>query len=86
MLFGCGKDRATLDSILPLDEFEGTIVSNNAAVYSNGYSKHLITSHNDGPAKSLRRVARTQWTWRLRIGHGGRLGHATVSRSPADGD
>lgn len=37
MLYGCSKDRRTLESILPPDEFEGCLVSDDAAVYQRGY-------------------------------------------------
>lgn len=45
MLFGCSKNRATLESILPPDDFEGTVVSDNAAVYSSGYSSQKCWAH-----------------------------------------
>jgi transposase len=36
-LFGCHKDDATLDTILPPDEFDGIGVSDDAAVYQNRF-------------------------------------------------
>lgn len=47
-LYGCRKDAATLDSILPPDVFQGCVVSDDAAVYSNRFEQaqkcwsHLI--------------------------------------------
>lgn len=37
MLFGCSKDRQTLESILPANLFNGVLVSDDAAVYQQGY-------------------------------------------------
>ena len=39
MLFGCSKDRRTLESILPPDLFAGVLVSDDAAVYQRGFSR-----------------------------------------------
>ena len=38
-LFGCHKDDATLDAMLPPDKFDGIGVSDNAAVYVNRFTK-----------------------------------------------
>jgi hypothetical protein len=38
-LFGCHKDDATLDAMLPPDEFDGIGVSDNAAVYAGRFTK-----------------------------------------------
>lgn len=38
-LFGCAKDDATLDAMLPPDLFDGVGVSDNAAVYSGRFSQ-----------------------------------------------
>lgn len=45
MLYGCSKDRRTLESILPPDEFEGCLVSDNAAVYQQGYRSQKCWAH-----------------------------------------
>ena len=45
MLFGCSKDRATLESILPPDKFNGTLVSDNAAVYDKEYTSQKCWAH-----------------------------------------
>ena len=39
MLFGCSKDRRTLESILPPEIFDGVLVSDDAAVYQRGFSR-----------------------------------------------
>jgi hypothetical protein len=45
MLFGCRKDRKTLESILPPDVFEGVLVSDDAAVYQRGYRGQKCWAH-----------------------------------------
>jgi hypothetical protein len=45
MLFGCRKDRETLESILPPDAFEGVLVSDDAAVYQRGYRSQKCWAH-----------------------------------------
>lgn len=45
MLFGCSKDRETLESILPPDVFQGTLVSDDAAVYQQGYQGQKCWAH-----------------------------------------
>jgi transposase len=45
MLFGCSKDRETLESILPPEEFEGVLVSDDAAVYQQGYQGQKCWAH-----------------------------------------
>jgi transposase len=45
MLFGCSKDRETLESILPPAEFAGTLVSDDAAVYQQGYQGQKCWAH-----------------------------------------
>lgn len=39
MLFGCSKDRRTLESILPPETFDGVLVSDDAAVYQRSFSR-----------------------------------------------
>ena len=45
MLFGCSKDRKTLESILPPEQFAGTLVSDDAAVYQQGYQGQKCWAH-----------------------------------------
>jgi len=45
MLFGCSKDRQTLESILPPEEFDGVLVSDDAAVYQQGYQGQKCWAH-----------------------------------------
>ncbi len=45
MLYGCRKDRETLESIVPPDSFEGTLVSDDAAVYQQGYQSQKCWAH-----------------------------------------
>ncbi len=45
MLFGCRKDRNTLESILPPDSFQGTLVSDDASVYQQGYQSQKCWAH-----------------------------------------
>jgi len=45
MLFGCSKDRQTLESILPPEVFEGVLVSDDAAVYQEGYCGQKCWAH-----------------------------------------
>lgn len=45
MLFGCSKDRQTLESILPLEVFDGVLVSDDAAVYQQGYASQKCWAH-----------------------------------------
>jgi hypothetical protein len=45
MLYGCRKDRNTLESILPPDSFDGTLVSDDAAVYQSGYRSQKCWAH-----------------------------------------
>lgn len=45
MLFGCRKDRQTLESILPSEKFAGTLVSDDAAVYQQGYQGQKCWAH-----------------------------------------
>lgn len=45
MLFGCRKDRQTLESILPPEVFEGVLVSDDAAVYQEGYCGQKCWAH-----------------------------------------
>jgi len=45
MLFGCSKDRQTLESILPPDTFDGVLVSDDAAVYKQGYRSQKCWAH-----------------------------------------
>jgi hypothetical protein len=45
MLFGCSKDRETLESILPPEVFEGVLVSDDAAVYQEGYRSQKCWAH-----------------------------------------
>jgi len=45
MLFGCSKDRKTLESILPPERFEGVLVSDDAAVYQQGYQGQKCWAH-----------------------------------------
>lgn len=45
MLFGCSKDRQTLESILPPEVFDGVLVSDDAAVYQQGYDSQKCWAH-----------------------------------------
>jgi transposase len=45
MLFGCSKDRQTLESILPPEIFDGVLVSDDAAVYREGYRGQKCWAH-----------------------------------------
>jgi transposase len=45
MLYGCSKDRVTLESILPPGEFQGCLVSDDAAVYREGYRSQKCWAH-----------------------------------------
>lgn len=45
MLFGCSKDRKTLESILPPEVFQGVLVSDDAAVYQQGYRGQKCWAH-----------------------------------------
>ena len=45
MLFGCSKDRQTLESILPPETFDGVLVSDDAAVYGRGYRGQKCWAH-----------------------------------------
>jgi hypothetical protein len=45
MLFGCSKDRETLESVLPPELFQGTLVSDDAAVYQQGYLGQKCWAH-----------------------------------------
>jgi hypothetical protein len=45
MLFGCSKDRETLESVLPPEAFAGTLVSDDAAVYRQGYQGQKCWAH-----------------------------------------
>ena len=45
MLFGCSKDRQTLESILPPETFDGVLVSDDAAVYQQGYRSQKCWAH-----------------------------------------
>jgi len=45
MLFGCSKDRQTLESILPPETFDGVLVSDDAAVYGQGYRGQKCWAH-----------------------------------------
>lgn len=45
MLYGCSKDRRTLESVLPPDEFKGCLVSDDAAVYREGYRSQKCWAH-----------------------------------------
>lgn len=45
MLYGCSKDRQTLESILPPDAFDGCLVSDDAAVYREGYRSQKCWAH-----------------------------------------
>jgi hypothetical protein len=45
MLFGCSKDRQTLESILPPEAFDGVLVSDDAAVYQQGYNSQKCWAH-----------------------------------------
>lgn len=45
MLFGCSKNRQTLESILPPESFEGVLVSDDAAVYQQGYCGQKCWAH-----------------------------------------
>lgn len=45
MLFGCSKDRQTLESILPPEIFDGVLVSDDAAVYQRGYRGQKCWAH-----------------------------------------
>lgn len=45
MLFGCSKDRQTLESILSPETFEGVLVSDDAAVYQQGYHGQKCWAH-----------------------------------------
>ena len=45
MLFGCSKDRKTLESILPSETFDGVLVSDDAAVYQQGYRSQKCWAH-----------------------------------------
>ncbi len=45
MLFGCSKDRQTLESILPPEIFDGVLVSDDAAVYQQGYFGQKCWAH-----------------------------------------
>lgn len=45
MLFGCSKDRRTLESILPPESFGGVLVSDDAAVYQQGYRGQKCWAH-----------------------------------------
>ncbi|MCA9182864.1 MAG: transposase, partial [Planctomycetales bacterium] len=45
MVYGCSKDRATLESILPPEEFGGCLVSDDASVYRTGYRSQKCWAH-----------------------------------------
>jgi len=45
MLYGCNKDRKTLESLLPPETFEGVLVSDDAAVYRDGYRSQKCWAH-----------------------------------------
>ena len=45
MLFGCRKDRKTLETILPPDTFTGCLVSDDASVYQRGYRSQKCWAH-----------------------------------------
>jgi transposase len=54
MLFGCSKDRETLESILPPETFSGVLVSDDAAVYREGYRGQKCWAHLIRKAIKLR--------------------------------
>lgn len=54
MLFGCSKDRETLESILPPETFGGVLVSDDAAVYREGYRGQKCWAHLIRKAIKLR--------------------------------